>query len=70
MYVSGGEGKLIQLITRILKLPKADIFILDEPLNHLSFENSRKFNDVMIEEIRKKKKALTCNHYGIALLCN
>ena len=70
MYVSGGEGKLIQLITRILKLPKADIFILDEPLNHLSFENSRKFNDVMIEEIRKKKKVLTCNHYGIALLCS
>lgn len=52
--VSGGEGKLIQLITRILKLQKADILILDEPLNHLSFENSRKFNDVIIEEIRNK----------------
>lgn len=52
--VSGGEGKLIQLITRILKLQKADILILDEPLNHLSFENSRKFNDVIIEEIKAK----------------
>lgn len=52
--VSGGEGKLIQLITRILKLQKADILILDEPLNHLSFENSRKFNDVIIEEIKTK----------------
>ncbi len=52
--VSGGEGKLIQLITRILKLKKADILILDEPLNHLSFENSRKFNDVIIEEIKSK----------------
>ncbi|MBO5320557.1 MAG: ATP-binding cassette domain-containing protein [Ruminococcus sp.] len=52
--VSGGEGKLIQLITRILKLKKADMLILDEPLNHLSFENSRKFNDVIIEEIRSK----------------
>lgn len=52
--VSGGEGKLIQLITRILKLQKADVLILDEPLNHLSFENSRKFNDVIIEEIRSK----------------
>lgn len=52
--VSGGEGKLIQLITRILKLQKADILILDEPLNHLSFENSRKFNDVIIQEIKKK----------------
>ncbi|SFC66528.1 ATP-binding cassette domain-containing protein [Ruminococcus albus] len=51
--VSGGEGKLIQLITRILKLQKADILILDEPLNHLSFENSRKFNDVIIEEIKE-----------------
>lgn len=52
--VSGGEGKLIQLITRILKLKKADMLILDEPLNHLSFENSRKFNDVIIEEIKNK----------------
>lgn len=52
--VSGGEGKLIQLITRILKLQKADLLILDEPLNHLSFENSRKFNDVIIERIKKK----------------
>ena len=52
--VSGGEGKLIRLITRMLKHPKADIFLLDEPLNHLSFENSRKFNDVMIEEINNK----------------
>ena len=52
--VSGGEGKLIQLITRILKLKKADMLILDEPLNHLSFENSRKFNDVIIEEIGSK----------------
>lgn len=52
--VSGGEGKLIQLITRILKLKVANILILDEPLNHLSFENSRKFNDVIIGEIKNK----------------
>lgn len=52
--VSGGEGKLIQLITRILKLKKADLLILDEPLNHLSFENSKKFNDVIIEKIKNK----------------
>lgn len=51
--VSGGEGKLIHLITRILKLKAADILILDEPLNHLSFENSRRFNDVIVDEIKK-----------------
>ncbi|MBO5163726.1 MAG: hypothetical protein J6B75_04695, partial [Ruminococcus sp.] len=39
---------------RILKLKVADILILDEPLNHLSFENSRKFNDIIIEEIKHK----------------
>lgn len=52
--VSGGEGKLIQLITRVLKLKTADILLLDEPLNHLSFENSRKFNDIIIDEINNK----------------
>lgn len=52
--VSGGEGKIISLITRILKLPASDILLLDEPLNHLSFQNSKVFNEIMLEEIQAK----------------
>ena len=52
--LSMGQGKIVHLITRILKLPAADIMLLDEPLNHLSFGNSRVFNELMMEEIRKK----------------
>lgn len=47
--VSCGEGKIIHLITRILKLKAADILLLDEPLNHLSFQNSRTFNDIIVD---------------------
>lgn len=50
---SPGEEKLIYLISRILKLIRADLFLLDEPLNHLSFYNSRKFNQLMLEEIKQ-----------------
>ena len=49
--VSGGEMKIISLVTRILKLPASDYFLLDEPLNHLSFQNSKVFNEIMREEI-------------------
>ena len=41
--VSCGEGKIIHLITRILKLGATNILLLDEPLNHLSFQNSKVF---------------------------
>lgn len=51
--VSCGEGKIINLITRILKLKAADILLLDEPLNHLSFQNSRTFNDIIVEMERQ-----------------
>lgn len=56
--VSGGEGKLIHLITRILKLNATNILLLDEPLNHLSFRNSKIFNDI-IEEIKAARPELT-----------
>lgn len=56
--VSCGEGKVIHLITRILKMDATDILLLDEPLNHLSFQNSKTFNDV-IEEIKEKNPRLT-----------
>jgi ATPase subunit of ABC transporter with duplicated ATPase domains len=52
------EGKLIHLITRILKLGAANILLLDEPLNHLSFRNSRILNDI-IEEVKAVRPELT-----------
>ncbi|WP_428062923.1 ATP-binding cassette domain-containing protein [Candidatus Avelusimicrobium fimicolum] len=51
--LSPGEGKIIHIISRILKLKVADIFLLDEPLNYLSFHNSKVFNKVMTEEIKQ-----------------
>lgn len=49
--VSFGEGKIIHIISRLLKLEASNIIILDEPLNHLSFKNSKVFNDLILEEI-------------------
>ena len=49
--VSFGEGKIVHIISRILKLKASNLFILDEPLNHLSFKNSMVFNDLVREEI-------------------
>ena len=51
--LSFGEGKIIHIISRLLKLEATNIMLLDEPLNHLSFKNSKIFNDIMIEEIQK-----------------
>ena len=35
--VSFGEGKIVHIISRMLKLQATNLFVLDEPLNHLSF---------------------------------
>ena len=54
--VSFGEGKIVHIISRILKLEASSLFILDEPLNHLSFKNSKVFNDLILEEIQRNPK--------------
>ncbi len=51
--VSFGEGKIVHIISRILKLEASSLLILDEPLNHLSFKNSKVFNDLILEEIQR-----------------
>jgi len=51
--VSFGEGKIVHIISRILKLKASGLFIMDEPLNHLSFKNSKVFNDLILEEIKR-----------------
>ena len=54
--ISFGEGKIIHLITRILKLGNTNLLLLDEPLNHLSFKNSKVFNEVVENEIEENSK--------------
>lgn len=51
--VSFGEGKIIHIISRLLKLEASDFLLLDEPLNHLSFRNSKVFNDLVEQEIQQ-----------------
>ena len=50
--LSLGQGKLVHIITRLLKLPATNILLLDEPLNHLSFKNSKILNDIILDEIK------------------
>ena len=50
--LSLGQGKLVHIITRLLKLPATNILLLDEPLNHLSFKNSKILNEIILDEIK------------------
>ena len=50
--VSFGEGKIVHLISRLLKLEVTNVLLLDEPLNHLSFKNSKVFNELLRKEIQ------------------
>lgn len=50
--VSFGEGKIVHLISRLLKLDASNVLLLDEPLNHLSFKNSKVLNELLREEIK------------------
>ena len=52
--LSDGEKKIVQILCSLFTLEKTKILLLDEPLNHLSFKNSKIFNDIMLEEIKKK----------------
>jgi ABC-type multidrug transport system ATPase subunit len=62
--LSYGEGKVIHLILNILKLGRANMLLLDEPLNHLSFKNSKRLNDLMlkIKEERPDLAILIISH--------
>lgn len=51
-HLSGGEEKIVQLVAGIIKARRANVLLLDEPLNHLAFKNSAKFNAILKEEIR------------------
>lgn len=49
--LSGGEKKIVQLIPRLMTLDRTKLLLLDEPLNHLSFQNSKVFNEIMRQEL-------------------
>ena len=51
--VSFGEGKIVHIVSKLLKLQATNILFMDEPLNHLSFKNSMIFNEILLEEIKK-----------------
>lgn len=51
--LSSGEKKIINIVSRLLTLENVDLLLLDEPLNHLSFENSKTFNSLMEETINE-----------------
>lgn len=51
--LSFGEGKIVHVISRLLKLDAVNTLLLDEPLNHLSFRNSKVLNDLIQEEIKR-----------------
>ena len=56
--VSFGEGKIVHIISKLLKLQASSILFLDEPLNHLSFKNSMIFNEILLDEIKKNPKKI------------
>lgn len=56
-HLSYGEGKIVHLIANILKLKHANLLLMDEPLNHLAFKNSKRLNDLIIK-IKKEKPDL------------
>ncbi len=51
--ISFGEGKIVHIISRLMKLEAVGVLLLDEPLNHLSFKNSKVLNDLIQEEIKR-----------------
>ena len=51
--LSFGEKKAVNLISKIMTLNNKELILIDEPLNHLSFENSVAFNDCINEFLEK-----------------
>jgi ABC-type multidrug transport system ATPase subunit len=53
--LSGGESRIISIILALLRLDKVKILILDEPLNHLSFKNSKILNELLLTKMGENK---------------
>ena len=53
--LSYGEAKCVHLISKLVIANYAEVMLLDEPLNHLSFENSKTFNNIMNSIVRENE---------------
>lgn len=50
---SGGEQRLLSVLSVIAARPKADLMIIDEPLNNLDFVNARNISNLINRVIRE-----------------
>lgn len=55
--LSFGEKKAVNLISKIITCEEKELILIDEPLNHLSFENSVAFNESINELLKTNKDA-------------
>lgn len=55
--LSFGEKKAVNLISKIITCEEKELILIDEPLNHLSFENSVAFNESINELLKINKDA-------------
>ena len=50
---SGGEQRLLSVLSVIATRPKAELMIIDEPLNNLDFNNARNISNLINKVIRE-----------------
>lgn len=53
---SGGEQRLLSVLSAIVTRPDAELFIIDEPLNNLDFVNARHVSNLINRVIRNNPK--------------
>ncbi len=53
---SGGEQRLLSVLSVIATRPKADLLIIDEPLNNLDFVNARNISNMINKVLKENPK--------------
>jgi len=53
---SGGEQRLLSVLSVITTRSQADLMVVDEPLNNLDFVNARNISNVINRDIRKNSQ--------------
>lgn len=53
---SGGEQRMLSILSVIATRPEAELMIIDEPLNNLDFVNARNVSNLINKVIRKNSK--------------
>lgn len=52
---SGGEQRLLSVLSVIASRPNANLMIIDEPLNNLDFVNARNISNIINREIKENR---------------